>query len=82
MERSVSPFEQYGKATPQTDVALRVHVFASTDTLSGLAQQYLGDWRLWREIAQRNGVSDPRRIPTGTVLLIPPRTLSRGEYEV
>lgn len=79
--RSVSPYERYGKATPARDAALRVHVFAVTDTISTLAEQYLGDWRLWRLIATRNAIADVRQIAPGTALIIPARELERGRYE-
>jgi nucleoid-associated protein YgaU len=65
----------------EADAALRRHVFAATDTLSGLADRYLGDWREWRRIARRNLIADPRRIEPGTVLIIPQRPLQKGAYE-
>jgi nucleoid-associated protein YgaU len=40
-------------------------------TLSGLANDYLGDPSLWRQIAQANNIDDPFRIPPGTPLTIP-----------
>lgn len=79
--RSISPYERYGEAVPQTDAALREHVFAEGDTLPGLAHRYLGDWRLWRVIAERSGVVDPRRCVPGTVLLIPERPLMGERFE-
>jgi len=79
--RSVSPYERYGKATPNTDAALRVHTFVVTDTISSLAQTYFGDWRLWRLIAVRNQITDVRQIEPGTQLIIPQRPLVKGTYE-
>ena len=79
--RSISPFERYGKATPQADGALRIHTFIVTDTFSKLAEQYLGDWRLWRVIADRNAIVDVRQITPGTQLIIPRRPLETGRYE-
>ena len=81
-ERSISPYERYGTAHPDTDAALRVHVFATTDTLSGLAQKYLADWRLWRALADRNQIVDARRIATGTQLIIPIAPLEKGRDEL
>ena len=78
MTRSVSPFERYGYSAPIEDQDMMQHVFVSGETLSGLAQRYYDDFRFWRVIADRNAVKDPRRIPVGTVLLIPPRPLERG----
>jgi hypothetical protein len=42
------------------------------ETLSTLAHIYLGDAGAWRAIATLNNIDDPRRIPPGTPLLIPP----------
>lgn len=80
-ERSISPFERYGKATPATDATLRIHVFARTDRISALAQKYYSDWRLWRLIATRNNLTDVRQIEIGTELIIPQKPLERGRYE-
>lgn len=40
-------------------------------TLSKLAEIYLGNSALWRAIARRNNITDPRKIPSGTRLVIP-----------
>jgi nucleoid-associated protein YgaU len=81
MARSISPFERYGQYRPYTDANLQSHVFTGTETLSGLAHRYYGDWRLWRLIADRNEISDPRRVSPGTILLIPQKPVQRGRYE-
>ncbi len=80
--RYTSPFERYGIATPLTDAALRLHVYAAGETISQLADRYLGDWRLWRLIAEhdRNKLEDVRQIVPGTILVIPQRPLERGRY--
>jgi len=80
-QRSISPYEKYGAAFPNADATLQVHVFSATDTLSGIAQKYYGDWKLWRVIAERNNILDVRQIEIGTELLIPRRPLERGRYE-
>lgn len=80
-ERSISPYEKYGEPAPVEDAALRVHVFTVTDTISGLADKYFDDWRLWRVIANRNAIADVRQIAPGTQLIIPQRPLERGRYE-
>lgn len=82
MTRSISPYERYGQATPPADAALRVHTVAATDTLSYLAEKYLGDWRLWRTLARRNGIADPRQLVVGQRLVIPAAPQERGAYEV
>jgi nucleoid-associated protein YgaU len=79
--RSVPPFERWGEYVPFDDAALTVHTYTAGETLSGLAHRYYGDWRLWRTIADRNQVLDPRKLELGTVLLIPQRPLERGIYE-
>jgi nucleoid-associated protein YgaU len=76
-----SPFEIYGRANPQSDAFLVEHVFRAGDRLSLLAQQYLGNWRLWRLIADRNDVIDARRIPVGTRLLIPRQPTRYGRFD-
>lgn len=79
--RSISPYERYGEPNPFADAALRIHTFTVTDTISKLADAYLGDWRLWRVIAERNNIIDVRQIVPGTQLLIPRRPLEKGRYE-
>lgn len=80
-ERSVSPYERYGTANPVEDAALQVYVWTATDTISGLANKFYGDWRLWRIIAEKNNLTDVRVIETGTQLIIPHRPLEKGKYE-
>lgn len=41
------------------------------DTLWGFAVRYYGDGTRWKEIADRNGISDPKRLQIGKVLEIP-----------
>jgi nucleoid-associated protein YgaU len=80
--RSVSPYERFGLYRPEEDATLQEHVFADGDTLSGLAHRFYQDWRLWRLIADRNRITDARKIERGTVLLIPERPLQRGRFEI
>lgn len=79
--RSVTPYERFGRPVPDADASLVEYVFNATDTISGIADRFYGDWRLWRTIADRNAIIDVRRIEPGTVLLIPPRPLEPGRYE-
>lgn len=71
LERSISAFEHFGGYFPLEDAALTVHLYVAGETLSGLAHRYYGDWKLWRGIADRNKIFDPRQIAPGTQLLIP-----------
>ena len=48
------------------------------DSLASIAQREYGDPNLWRALAVANGVEDPTRLPTGTRLLVPPRTQAVG----
>lgn len=41
------------------------------DTLWGFAVQYYGDGTRWQDIAQQNGIIDPKKLPVGKVLEIP-----------
>src|SRR5437667_9349735 len=79
--RSITPYERFGKATPRADADLVEYVFRALDTLSGIADRFYDDWRLWRVIADRNALVDVRTIEPGTVLLIPSRPLESGRYE-
>jgi hypothetical protein len=44
---------------------------ASGQRLDEIASQYYGDPSLWRLIAELNNLSDPTRVPPGTVLRLP-----------
>ncbi|MFZ9042325.1 MAG: hypothetical protein ACO225_11660 [Ilumatobacteraceae bacterium] len=41
------------------------------DSLAGIAHRELGDAKLWRVIADMNGIDDPNAVPPGTVVLLP-----------
>ena len=65
---------------PITDVpppgpAERELVFRQGDRLDDVAARVYGDPRLWRWIAWVNGLTDPLRVPPGTVLRLPPPSL-------
>ena len=79
--RSISPFERYGTARPQDDATLQIYNFTAADTISGVAEKYYADWRMWRVIAERNNIADVRQIEAGTPLIIPRRPLTVGKYE-
>jgi hypothetical protein len=50
----------------------RRHIVSRGETLSGIAARYYDSPGDWRAIAVRNQVTDPRRLPAGLVLDIPP----------
>jgi phage protein U len=56
----------------------RSAVLGDADSLAAVAHREYGDAALWRAIAQANAIEDPARVPTGTRLLIPPRTEATG----
>ena len=53
---------------PAQPITYRV---AAGDTLSALAQRYLGDAKRYTEIAKANNIADPNKIAAGQQLIIP-----------
>jgi nucleoid-associated protein YgaU len=49
----------------------KFHVVGQGETLSAVAGRTYGDPTLWRPIALRNEIDDPRSLPVGTRLQIP-----------
>jgi LysM repeat protein len=49
----------------------RTVTVAAGQTLSGIAAKELGDHRRWQEIADANGIRDPRKLQAGQVLTLP-----------
>src|SRR5690349_20017836 len=49
----------------------KVHVVAQGDTLPSIAYACYGNARLWRPIALRNQIDDPRVLPLGASLAVP-----------
>jgi nucleoid-associated protein YgaU len=47
------------------------YVVRSGETLSSISSAVFRDPGLWREIAVANGITDPRRLAPGTVLVVP-----------
>jgi len=50
------------------------YVLKEGDSLWQLAHQAYGDARLWRVLAEANGLDDPRQVPIGKVLVVPALT--------
>lgn len=49
----------------------KVHIVRQGETLASIAQAVYGNSQLWRPIALRNGVDDPRSLTPGMQLAIP-----------
>jgi hypothetical protein len=71
-------FSQYSNAEQEAKEVKRetadytkVHVVAQGETLSTIAYACYGNPRLWRPIALRNRIDDPRRLEVGVPLAIP-----------
>lgn len=58
------------KKSTSPDVEKR-YVVRSGETLSSISAAVFRDPSLWREIAIANGITDPRRLAPGTVLVVP-----------
>lgn len=48
----------------------KTHTVQKGETLWGIATKYFGDGTRWREIADKNGISEPRLLPIGRVLTL------------
>jgi nucleoid-associated protein YgaU len=71
-------FNQYSNAELEAKEVKRetadytkLHVVRQGETLAAIAAAVYGDPRLWRPIALRNRVDDPRRLAAGTRLTVP-----------
>ncbi len=49
----------------------KFHVWSEGETLSGVAGRLYGNPALWRAVAARNRLDDPRAIPAGAKLIVP-----------
>ena len=49
----------------------KVHVVHQGESLAAIAADVYGDPRMWRPIALRNGIDDPRAVASGTQLIVP-----------
>ncbi len=50
----------------------RLHEVGDDETIAALAARFYGDPRKWRPIAIANDLDDPRRLPVGLALRVPP----------
>lgn len=61
------------KDKKETDPDYTTYRVKLGDTLSSIAAQVYGDATQWRWIAYANRIDDPRRLPSGARLIIPPK---------
>ena len=48
----------------------RTYTVCAGDTLWGIAVRFYGDGTLWRTLAEKNGISDAKKLQVGTVLTL------------
>ncbi len=65
------PEEELKQNEPNSPDHTKAYVVKQGDTLSGIAAMFYRDARLWRPIAERNDVENPRVLSAGQVLTIP-----------
>jgi nucleoid-associated protein YgaU len=63
--------EDQQKRNPKSSDVVKTRIVKRGDTLSRIAAEMYLDPRLWRPIANENGVDDPLNLTPGAVLLIP-----------
>jgi len=68
----IDPTRESKEVNRQTANYTKVHVTLQGETLSGIAAQLYDDPNMWRPIAIANEIADPRDLPTGLSLAIPP----------
>jgi len=72
-EWRTNPDDQRKQATQSSDIA-KMWIVKRGDNLSSIAAKEYLDARLWRPIAEENGIDDPYDLTPGTMLLIPTLT--------
>ncbi len=78
--RQEVPLRDPSQPTVRVPTSLREHKIVDGDTLTNLAQQYLGDHRRYAEIYEMNRdvLPGPNVLPIGSMLRIPPRQSTPG----
>jgi nucleoid-associated protein YgaU len=69
-EWRTNPDDQRKQGTQSSDIA-KMWIVKRGDNLSSIAAKEYSDARLWRPIAEENGIDDPFDLTPGTMLLIP-----------
>lgn len=67
------PGEEFRRQNPTSGSyeVRRSHRTIAGDSLASVAFAEYGDPAAWRALAAFNGIDDPLRMPTGTLLLLP-----------
>lgn len=78
--RTVTPHRPTEIETAQT-AALQTHVIKSGESLSTIAEHYLGSQGRFQEVfdANRDVLTDPNRLPLGATIVIPPKNKVAGK---
>jgi hypothetical protein len=63
--------EQLREMKQQSPDRTRVRVVREGETLAAISAEVYGDPRLWRVLAEANGIDRPRFVPAGTPLYVP-----------
>jgi len=61
---AASPIREEERIVPQT------YTVRAGDTLWGIATRFYGDGTRWRTLAEKNGVTDPKKLQVGKVLVL------------
>jgi uncharacterized protein (TIGR02594 family) len=76
--QGTAPAPEQGAAPAPEQGAQRTYQVRSGDTLAAIAGRLLGNSERWREIAQLNGITNPRALRVGQVLRIPGEAAGAG----
>jgi hypothetical protein len=78
--REYKTIEEQLKETPKhSGDRTKIRILQRGQTLSQLAAHEYRDPGLWRLIADANNIDNPRRVPPGTSLVIPPSSTPEGK---
>lgn len=69
---------QLKQATGASPDQTKTRTVKQGETLSQIAAQEYGDASKWRQVAEANGIDDPRKLPAGKVIVIPPDAAPKG----
>lgn len=61
-----------GQDDKWVDNNILYYTFGPNDTLWGLAERFYGDGTYWKSLASFNGITNPKNVQDGRVVMIPP----------